>query len=329
MFSTARLSSRPEHRIRRLGDGYPAVMDRRWAGIVLLVAAVAAAVVVGSLRSKQIAGSAAPAPISEPPAVGDCLGQLSGYGYPEVAPVVPCDQPHFAEVAAVMPRALPEVASAESFDDPNSPNNACPRQTSRYLGLGGEASTSESEWQPTATVGAVLIGPSELQRKMGSAWVVCAVAVGGADLPLQGYQGTLRDAAATGHYPSILATCPVSPEQLSLNQNCDYPHDMESFGYRSAKKKIGDITAATTSCAELVKRATGLSDPTAGGRMTVVVLPDETAQSYSVETPEAAGDVTIYRLTPGYGYFCLVRATGQHDLTGPLLGLQGGPIPLK
>jgi len=305
------------------------MMDRRWTGIVLLVAAVAAAVVIGSLRSKQVSGSAAPALRPGPPSVGDCLGQFTGFEYPEEAPVVPCDQPHFAEVAAVRPRALPEVASAGSYDDPNSPNNACPREISRFLGIAERASTSELAWQPTAEVRAALIQPNELERKLGSAWVVCAAAVGGPDLPFQPYDGTLRDAASTGHYPSTLGTCPASPEQLSLNQNCDRPHDRESFGTLTMEKKISDVTAATASCAELVKRATGLSDPTAGGRMTVSVVRDQTAVRYVVEMPDAPGGATIYAPTPGYSYYCLVRTTGKYDLTGPLLGLQGAPIPLR
>jgi hypothetical protein len=41
-------------------------MDPRWTGILVLVAAVAAAVVVGSLRAKLVPGAAATTPPAEP-----------------------------------------------------------------------------------------------------------------------------------------------------------------------------------------------------------------------------------------------------------------------
>ena len=304
-------------------------MDRRWAGVVLLVAAVAAAVVIGNLRSKQVAGSAAAAPLPDPPSVGVCLGQFSGFGYPAEAPVVPCDRPHFGEVAAVMPGALPEVTSAGAYDDPNSPNNACPRETNGYLGIAEDVSTSELAWQQTAAVGAELIQPTELERKMGSAWVACAAAVGGADLPLQPYDGTLRNAATTGRYPSVLATCPLSAEQPTLNQNCDYPHEMESFGTITVQKTIDDLAAITGTCTDLAQTRTGLTDPTADGRMTVAVLQNESAKSYVVEVPSSGADPTTITPMQTITYYCVLRTTGAHRLTGPLLGLHGGPVPLS
>ena len=305
------------------------MMDRRWTGIVLLVAAVAAAVVIGSLRSKQVSGSAAPALRPGPPSVGDCLGQFSGFEYPEEAPVVPCDQPHFAEVAAVGPGA-PRGGLGGVIRRSEQPQQCLPPGDQPVPGI-AERCVDVRVGLATRPqqVRAALIQPTELERKLGSAWVACAAAVGGPDLPFQPYDGTLRDAASTGHYPSTLGTCPASPEQLSLNQNCDRPHDMESFGTLTMEKKISDGTAATASCAELVKRATGLSDPTAGGRMTVSVVRDQTAVSYVVEMPDAPGGATIYAPTPGYSYYCLVRTTGKYDLTGPLSRPARRPDPAE
>ncbi len=305
------------------------MMDRRWAGIVLLVAAVAAAIVLGSLRTKQVPGSASAAPAPDPPSVGNCLGEFGGSNYPDQAPVVPCDRPHFAEVVAVMPDALPEVASAGSYDDPDSPINACPRETNRYLGIADDAYISDLVWHQTAQVTGTLIQPTELDRMLGSGWVACAAAVGGADLSLQPYDGTLRNAATTGHLPPMLATCPLSTEQLSLNQHCDHPHPMESFGTITVAKKIDDLAAVTASCADLVKARTGLADPAAGGRMTVAVLQDKSTDNYVIEAPGSGAEPTTVTLTQMATYYCLVRTTGTHELTGPLLGLHGGPIPLK
>ena len=298
-------------------------MDRRWGGIVLLIAAVAAAVVLGSLHTKQVGGTAATAPPPGPPAVGDCLGVLAGYGYPFAATVVACEQAHVGEVVDVMSDgALSHATSpADSTDDETDPSIACELAAVRYMGV-----PDGSTWYPAATFGSYLIQPDPIAQQLGSQWLVCAVGASAADLGQGAYDGTLRDAAAGGRYPSSFAVCPLSFDNISMAQSCTSPHRLESFG-TTFVGDTGRLPELTASCASWVATLTGLADPTAGGRLTAALVPTDASSSTEPATEEGA---PTDQVEPGGAvYTCVVHTTGSHELTGPLLGLRGEPVPVR
>src|SRR6185312_8156119 len=250
-------------------------MDRRWGGIVLLVAAVAAAVVLGSLHTKQVGGVAVTAPPPGPPAVGSCLGAMAGYGYPFQATPVSCDQAHVGEVVEVMPDgALSRATSpADASNDHGDPAAACQEAASGYLGV-AQAST----WYPSAAYGSYLIQPDSISQQSGSTWLVCAVGTSAADLGQGAYDGTLRDAVEGGRFPSSFAVCPLSFDNVSMAQSCTSPHRLESFGTTSVGD-TGQLPELTASCASWVASLTGQADPTAGGRLTVALVPADAPSS--------------------------------------------------
>ena len=73
-----------------IGQGYRGVMDRRVAGIAVLVLALVAVVVVPSISGRRVVGTAVGLTFADPPKVGECIAPLpagvveKGGGTPEV-----------------------------------------------------------------------------------------------------------------------------------------------------------------------------------------------------------------------------------------------------
>jgi hypothetical protein len=296
-------------------------MGRRLTGVAVLVLAIVAAVVVGGFHTKQVRGAPTTAPPPDPPAAGACLGNLAGYGYPFYASEVPCDRAHVGEVVEVMPAgALARATStADSTNDDRDPSIACQQSVIRYLGV-----ADGSTWLPSAPVAAYLIEPDPIAAQLGSDWLLCAAGVEGADVGQGAYNGTLRDAMRTGRFPPSFAVCPVSLEHTSSSQTCTAEHSVEAFGVTTVGD-TGQLPELTASCATLVTSMTGLADPTAGGRLTVALAPQVSIVA-TQPAGRAAGTQTVN--VSADIYVCLVHTTGSEQLTGPLLGLHGGRLPL-
>ena len=305
--------------------GRAPAIDRRLGGIAVLVLAVVAAMVVGARNAKYIKGTAGVAPVADPPVVGDCLtGPMTQGPYPAIVATGPCSGSRYGQVVAVMPHTLGEVAqdSAESGDMTATLEGSCTRKGMQFLGLSfpvlqGSA-TEPPTWFPSTNIGPGLIQPDPLAQRFGADWTACMVSVYAIFDEPTDYRGTLAQVHVTRDYPPNAATC---WSDLPLNETpavpCRQPHEVEQFGGMWDMDPGTRPAELQSSCLELVKDMTGMEDPTAAGALQVRVL-----QSYTYPAPDDQDTLLA-------GYSCIVRAAAGKQLTGPLLSLYDGPVPVR
>jgi len=300
-------------------------IDRRAAGIAVLILAMVAAIVVGTRNDRSVAGRPTPSPVADPPRVGDCLtGPLAADTYPALGPTGPCDEQRYGEVIAVLPHSLPQVLDPEfdgSTDDLTSPDAICVRKGMQFMGLSFPPvqglTPDPPTWFPAASVGPGLIQPNPLAQRFGADWTACVVSVysnlGGSTV----YTGTLARVHVIRDYPPNAAICWPDPV---LNENppvsCRQPHVVEEFGSMWDVNPSVEPAALQDSCVDLVKAMTGMADPTAAGALQIRVVRTSTYQASDDQDTVLAA------------YGCIVQADLGKLLTGPLLGLRDGPLPL-
>ncbi len=310
-------------------------MDRRWGGLVILVIALVAAF-AGAARSKPIAGTASLAPIPGPPAVGDCLlepapnGAGSSRREDDVVPALrieACTGPRYGEVMAVIERQ--DRSRSGTLRDP--PMDPCRRVFDDYLGA--IERTELDRWSGRSFADQLAV-PTALQRSQGQDWVACLVVPMGRPETAR-YTGTLRDVLRTRSYPSEFADCLPSLRlgdlPMHLAADCRTPHPGELLGWLTLDRTEVRSSALRSSCTALAVDLTGLADPTAGGRLQLDVRTSTTSLmmwtvddgrgSIRVDGPEAAEG-------PVFEVYCLLVPTAGKMLTGPLLGLADGPLPV-
>ncbi len=297
-------------------------------GIALLVLAVVGAIVLGARHQKLVAGSATPASLTEAPKVGDCvLEPLPDWQQPpEMSEVAPCGQRKFGEVVAVMPGSLNNYLASmntDRGDDPVTPEGTCVRVGSAFLGLPSTAAdprTHPTTWYPSPSIGMQVVQPNALARRFGADWTACVVRIfSNSTSSGPSYTGTLAAVNTTFGYPPEAATCWRTMQKREWPPvSCRTPHAVEEFG------SVGDLDPTMTSasslhgsCLQLVSRMTGKVDPTAGGVLLIRVVLSGSYLSDQNST------VTLVN------YSCLVEVRPGEQLTGPLLNLEDGPIPLR
>ncbi len=308
--------------------------------MILVIALVAA--FAGAARTKTVPGVAALAPIPGPPAVGDCLvasdstdGSLDSYAgaepdtaYPTLR-MAPCDGPRFGEVSAVFdPTNLGRRRTTGELDEP-APQR-CQTFASTFLGI---APVEVGHWQAELGISTIVVRPTALQEAAGQTWLACVVRPDG-PTGVDGYTGTLRDADRKRSYPAALAICLESVTARnfpgSVGTDCDTSHAAELVGSRTIPRGAGPDDQPPTSCRDLIAHVTGLTDPTAGGRLEPLVVTVRTRDlvwSATGEQTVAPGSVDEGAV-PVTKAYCLVAPTGAHRLTGPLLGLGAKPLPV-
>ena len=296
-------------------------MDRRAAGAVVLIAAVLVALAIPALAGRRVAGSATRSSAPNAPEFGQCLsaapeptlayGRVTAFA----APSGPCGPLNFGEIVFVAPdlRAFP---STMDFDRTSSVDpSVCEAPARQYLGWGpgapsGSAGPTDTEraladWHPVVTQTLVLIGPDAAQFLAGQRWIGCAM------LPRKApYSGSLRTGASSGALPAADAYgfCREHPAGATRRERpCSVAHDAEVFGW-AATGGWGAPTdgspapgRALSSCRALVTAVTGMTDPSAGGSLRVVV-----------ETDRASDAAGSGRAT------CLVEVAGNSRLGGGL-----------
>ncbi|WP_420122836.1 hypothetical protein [Nakamurella sp.] len=282
------------------------MIPRRVAGALILVVGLTVALVLPAVAGRRITGTASRPPVPDPPVVGDCLtAPLAWAASPLILPVVLATAPvaacsatpgsSFGEVVLVTRPAAPAALGAFEWDD-----CAAPLQT--YLGW------PSSRWRPAPSAVLALLGPDAEQVEVGQAWVACAITTGAL-----GYAGSVRDGfgPAADRYGDCDPTRPFDPAP----RPCDEPHEQEAIG--RAVVGFDDLAGLDASCADLVRRRTGLPDPTAGGRLAVLVAP---VDPNTVPPDVSAGGQTMT---------CGVRVVGPGKLTASLVGIGDRPLPLS
>ena len=314
-------------------------MDRRLVGGLVLAVAVIAAL-AGNARTKQVAGDVVRGPLPDPPAVGDCVLEplpesvLNAFnGSEEVADhltvrMAPCTGARYGEVVAVVAAGLDYSVptGGDIWSDPNSPANTCSAAAGTYLGA--EAGDYLHRWSPATAMTLGAVGPDPVLAHAGQRWLACLV-VGlgepdGAVRTTHRYSRTLRDALSSLRLPPELAQCAPALPAMGASVEmipCGRPHSAELFGTAwSDRPDDAERVRLTGECTDFVRKLAGTADPTAGGRLRVRVT--------SVELPPDSSDTSPDAVGPMY-YYCGVEAVAGHVLTGPLLGLGIGPLPVR
>ena len=303
-------------------------MNRRGLiGVAILAVALVAAL-GGNARTKTLDGVAVVGPIPGPPALGACVirpvSTTTSYDpdsgiitYP--VPAIGGCARHFGEVTAILAGALGYLLDLDQpYSDPHEPAARCSAETDSYLGRTPDRSAETGGWQQTLNFTVVPGAPTASEQAMGQDWVACiAVPGGGYDT----YDRTMRDVVRTGAYPPQLATCTdvMASSHSRSTVDCRTPHNSEQFAVLFTADPDPERAGRETECSGLVRAMTGMSDPTAGGRLRIDV--DSERLDAPPDSASGAGDQQL--LT------CQAVAVGSAHLVGPLLGLGDLPIPMR
>ena len=303
-----------------------ALMDRRLAGVVVLVVALVAVMVVPTLAGRRTAGSAVAVALPNPPQVGDCLlvpitQSLAPGGWPRDITYSEqsfggCNGQRAGEIVAVWdtPAAADEGARSRT-------GGPCYRQAAAFAGLvrsgrstilPGGAADAQVSWKPTIGFAPYRIVPGEVEQNAGRSWTAC-LAVPHAQAT---YRGSLRDAYTTGDMADAFALC-WSGHDLDAGATvlpCDQPHPTEllATGWIRDRSTVSwpDLNA---SCVDLAASIMHTVDATRQGALSIVVDP---FRLDGASTPDAPLSVN-----------CFVTSAGTQQLTGTVIGLGARPIP--
>jgi hypothetical protein len=314
-------------------------MDRRWGGALVLAVAIIAAL-VGNARTKQVSGAPVSAPVPDPPSVGDCLLESPGanawgpvdYGsnddgqdsrYPELG-LGACRDRRFGEIVGLVPDGLDRTMdTGDPWSDPNSPLQDCYSDLSSYVGA-SDTAADPVQWSPIPSTGLILVGPSAVQRAAGQRWLACvASGVNAATGQGASYRGSVRDVYRTLRFPPELAQCVDQVPSTAGNTlvDCHQRHAAEMLGILFSDRPLSiDAAALARECTELARSMTGLKDITAGGRLRVGSIPTDLPPDSGAADPASSSPQQ---------WFCVLTPTKGRALTGPLLGLGDGPVPVR
>ncbi len=246
---------------------YRGLMDRRRSGVIVLLCAVVALLVVPRVLRPGIDGTAAAAPLPAPPPIGTCVVLA-----PRSATPVDCGQPHDGELFVTW-----------TADDPARPRDrhspACIDALAAYPGAA--APTRLHGWEPTVfTLSTRLIRAPRDQRVGDRAWAGCLLRPGDQSR----YDGTVLGlpAGATDR-PGAFGAC--ASGSIYFRLPCTQPHTIERLGTMSgslprdeAAPVVADglplILADTLreSCRALAVDLLDTADPTHGGQLDVAVV---------------------------------------------------------
>jgi hypothetical protein len=301
-------------------------MDRRLAGIVVLILALAAVVVVPSVDGRRVAGTAVATTFPDPPAVGDCLraplpaSVLSPGPVPEVrvtaADLGPCEGSVSGEVVAFWATpAIAQAAPSSRFGGPCYPQAAefagLDVSTPRSTDVPGAPSGGLVRWKPTISFQAVQVVPGEEEQRAGRTWTACLVVPSGEP----SYQGTLRNAVTEG-MPAGFSLCwnGTDLDRMPEFLPCGQPHEAElvATGWVRDRSTV-TIPEVGEACAGIAGRLMGSADPTRGGQLRVVA-DRMTAQADG----RSDGPLTVA---------CFVTSAADQQLSGSVIGLGERDVP--
>ena len=277
-------------------------MGRRSFGVLTIILAAVAAVVVSAAVHQVTPGHAVVAAPERAPVVGDCLltpashVDLGGLPSSVQTLLAGCDGSRYGEVVHV--GTVPETEWGN-----------CANATRRYVGLSADMTVS---WTALPPLQALVISPTWAQQADGQKWAACVAYVGDTEVSIS--FAHLLDQWISA---SPLSECLFAPGVTELRDaQCSAPHRTEVLGTVAVDAPLPDLNG---SCRELAMAATRMADPTAGGGL----------QVQAVVTHDASPGASTAGLSPtGEGTAtCQITAAGAHTLTGSLLGLGTHAVP--
>ncbi len=303
-------------------------MDRRLVGVLVLLLAGVLVTVVPAMTGRRVAGSAVAMSFPGPPQPGDCVVARPPRSntYDNARQIVTTELAFGPCTGTVMG----EVSSAVD-DDPSAPGaqDAVGRCFNDPTSFAGDPLTEGPgeqpivpggplQWSAGAAADAELIVPGPVERSAGRHWSACLLSPYAFDPgPAPGYRGLLQDAFRTGRLPDAYGSCWASDDLDSAPQilPCDQPHPAEllASGWIQDRSLISrpDIDAG---CVKVAQRIMRTDDPTRGGALTVVLDPVRLDGSSKPDDPLSVG--------------CFITASGSARLSGSVIGIAGGPLPL-
>lgn len=305
-----------------------------------MVAVILALVVAAKSRPQLVSGVPHAVPVSAPPQVGTCVldpigssttdGYFSTSAYPRQR-LEPCHGPRYGEVAQVI--ADPPKVSSATANTPVIDTNlaTCYSSADRYLGA--QLIGLDSLWSPNLIFNSDISRPSTRQEADGQHWVACLVSlqpihsvprVRGSKLPPapatgEQYSGvSLRNALSTGHYRNQIGNCIpfIDWKARGAAGACASPHPLEILATGTNGDRARSREEIQTSCLSVVRRLTGIPDPSVGGQLRV------TLNVTSNENVSATIDVPVHASLQ-----CGIVAASGKMLSGSLLALGNLPIP--
>lgn len=316
-----------------LGTGRVDRPAPRGVGALVLLTAVVLVLATSALLNPGLAGQPAAAPLPAPPAVGSCLVLT-----PDRADAVPCDQEHHAEVVRTWPAGTlpPGVATfaaiaAYPFGGGGRVGTADCEDEQQAWVQGADVPGSQFWVVSSPVVDSQLLAAPPAQRTASQGWVACIVVAPDRQL----LTGSLRAGTPTPPV-SRLGSCVQEATNAwgPVTLTCDQPHRTEilaSFRIGSVFDDqghyIGFANDATlsASCTALVAAVARTDDPTFGGRLEVRAESLFPASIWEVDATDPAGmPVHTYIPLPQ----CAVELVGDGTLSGTVVGLGDGPLPL-
>lgn len=314
---------------------------RRRIGVLIIGVVAVLVAVAANVYPHWVSGTAQPAPVPGPPAVGDCvLNPLPGpppVTVPVVAasggtvPVYPaqqiqsCTGLRYGEVVAVIPIPMPTVVKGDAnglyLDDPNK--DSCSFSTQPYLGE--DRKPVDGLWSTYLSYTVAMSKPSLRQEAAGQHWVACLVALPPRDpaasrSATQRYSGSIRGALQTGKERNLLGACSVTLEwrgQIGPG-NCARPHSMEMLAFGGSGDHPVSLDQVRVSCQQLIRHLTGIPDPTAGGALSVRLYVEDKVNGTVITTPQIPASANLN---------CGVTPTGNRKLGSSLIAWGRQPIP--
>ncbi len=305
-------------------------VDRRIAGGLLLVVALVCTLAVPNMIGRDLAGSAVGEVIAGPPAVGSCVsavsrdtvapGQLNSANADEavltpalpVATITPCRGQVVGEIISVTAATTAQASTLQEYDDAHP---ACRSRVESYLGTIATTDVLGVQWTKSIYVDAVAVGPDVHDRAAGRTWSACVVS---AVHQMYLSAPTLRSSWRTGTLPAAFGLCWADAVVAhGVPTACTAPHTTQQLarGFVSAPSddatsivSAADPAAVAAGCRQVAAGIMKVKDPTFGGALAIGVVNDPTGAPYVQ---------------------CVARATRGKTLTGSLIGLAAGPLPLS
>ncbi len=275
-------------------------MERRLAGMVVLLVALTVLVAAPRLLSPALVARPSALPLPLPPAVGSCLR------WEPALTVVPCTAPHAAEVTA----GWTAVATVRTADDGDS---RCRAAAFQYVGL--TLVGAAQVWRPAFGNRSWQVPAPPAERAGDRGWSVCVVAPALAAVSV----GSVRDQGRNPlSRPAAFGMCLTVDAILVA---CDRPHRVEyltdAVGF--ARSLIGEREADNwrTGCGELAAALLDTGDPTFGGRLTIEFRTVPADPRSGFDPPSSIAFA-----------LCAVVVDGDRDLIGSVYGLGAGALPL-
>jgi hypothetical protein len=296
------------------------------------MAVIVAALIVPQLAGVRIAGNAVAATVAPAPTVGDCLLRTPSNpvndpvpGVARDAPLltVQCSLPHDAQVISLTQDRdqFPAVHRDSSARYPNI--DACSDLAYPFLGVralneAGDRSGLLGPWLPASIGTFVFLSPDPTQRRVGQRWLACLL------ISPQGLvTGSSAGVFVAPARSNPLAVCHKGANVLlDVSISCQRPHAMELLGWRVADESVSGQRPLDQSCAELVRRMTGMSDPTAGGELLVAAVVMHFDGNGVLSAGYGPGPHSEWNRAA-----CTVSRTGSRLLAGSLTGLGDAPVP--